>query len=156
MFALSNIPTRRVFQFAVLLWVAVGLFTAGCRAANRARVHPVQGTVLVGGKPAAKALVTFHSESGAKTDVVLPVGEVDEHGNFTLTSYRAGDGAPEGEYRVAVVLFRAVPPRRSAEGDDLPPRNLLPEIYSRADSTPLRATVKHGRNNLEPFELKAK
>jgi hypothetical protein len=140
----------------LLAWVAIGLFTAGCKR-NETKVHPVQGRILVSGKPAARALVTFHPEN--QTDektVIRPTAEVDADGNFRLTSFRSGDGAPEGEYRVSVVWYLANPKPKAVEDDDSNVRNNLPEVYARAATTPLRATVTRGANNLPTVDLKTK
>jgi hypothetical protein len=74
----------------------------------------------------------------------------------SLTSFRAGDGAPEGQYRVSVVWYLASTPRRAVEGDETNVRNYLPEVYAHAETTPLRATISRGKNNLPTFELKTK
>ena len=140
----------------LLAWVALGLFTAGCSRSG-AKPHPVQGRILVSGKPAARALVTFHPENpGDEKSIIRPTAEVDADGNFRLTSFHSGDGAPEGQYRVSIVWYLANPKPRAAEGDDANVRNYLPDVYARAETTPLRATVTRGTNNLPTFELKSK
>jgi hypothetical protein len=108
--------------------------------------------VRVAGRPPSHALVGFHPVGDAGPNAVHPVGEVDEQGRFTLTSYRAGDGAPEGEYRVTVAWFLA----SGRPGDDGPPANYLPDRYARVDATPLRAVVGKGGVVLPPFDLQAK
>jgi hypothetical protein len=139
----------------LLPWVVIGLFTAGCKR-NETKVYPVHGRILVSGKPAARALVTFHPDKPVDENGFRPIAEVDADGNFRLTSFRAGDGAPEGQYRVSVVWYLANPKPKAAEGDDANVRNYLPELYARAETTPLRATVTRGTNNLPTFELKSK
>jgi len=145
-------PMKHVLMIA---WVALGLFTAGC-SPKSSKVHPVQGRIMVAGKPAARALVIFHPENPADEKAIHPSAEVDADGNFRLTSFRSGDGAPEGQYRISVVWYLANPKPHAAEGDDANIRNYLPEVYARAETTPLRATVTRGTNNLPTFELKTK
>ena len=54
---------------------------------------------------------------------------------------------PAGAY---VVLVTWYPPNaRELEN----PKNKLPDVYSRQADSPLRATVKAGPNELEPFRL---
>ena len=145
----------RVKPALLIAWVALGLFTAGC-SPKAAKVHPVQGRIVVAGKPVARALVTFHPEIPTDEKAIHPSAEVDADGNFRLTSFRSGDGAPEGQYRVSVVWYLAKHKPHAAEGDDANIRNYLPDVYSRAETTPLRATVTRGTNNLPTFELKTK
>jgi hypothetical protein len=127
--------------------------TAGCARTDRAAVVPVEGRVLIDGKPAAAASVTFHPLAPGEA-APRPVGQAGADGRFALTSFAAGDGAPPGEYRVTVVCYRAAPGRRASEGDDAPPRNLLPDRYARPDTTPLRATVGPAKADPVTFDLK--
>src|SRR5262249_26197607 len=101
--------TASLMKNALLIaWVAMGLFTGGC-SPKASKVHPVQGRIVVAGKPAARALVTFHPENPAREKAIHPSAEVDADGSFRLTSFRSGDGAPEGQYRVSVVWYLANP-----------------------------------------------
>jgi hypothetical protein len=105
---------------------------------------------LADGRAPAHALVTLQPVGVAGADAVRPTGEVDEQGRFTLTTYTAGDGAPAGEYRVAVDWFLS-------PGRDQDPRNYLPPQYARADVSPLPpVTVAKGDNELPLIELPVK
>ena len=104
------------------------------------------------GRPPFHAQVTFHPVADGGREAILPTGSVDDRGRFTLTSYASGDGAPEGEYRVTVAWFLA----SGRPDDDRPPVNYLPVRYARADTTPLRAVVRKGGVDLEPFRLQAR
>jgi hypothetical protein len=125
----------------------------GCKP-NRKEVYPVRGRVLFNGKPTARALVTFHPVGESGNDAVHPSGEVDAQGNFTLTSYTTGDGAPEGEYQVTVVWWLAA--KAPGAGDETYTRNYLPERYGQVRTSPLRVRVVPGENELPVFELKGK
>src|SRR5437016_3167193 len=94
------------------------LGSAGCSKADRPPVYAVKGRVLLRGKPTTNALVTFHPVADAGADAIRPVGHVDNEGNFTLTTYAAGDGAPEGRYQVTVVWYLAAPVRGPKGGDE--------------------------------------
>jgi hypothetical protein len=139
---------RVVFVSSVLM------LTALCPACSSGRkpVHPVRGQVLVKGRPAARAQITFHPVNDPSPEAVHPVGAVDENGHFTLTSYKQGDGAPPGEYRVTVQWFLATR-TRGASGDDFVTVNYLPARYGRAENSGLRATINKGDNELPPFQL---
>ena len=145
----------RTREFLVA-WVAIGLFTAGCSRIGT-KVNPVHGRLLVAGKPEVRALVTFYLEKPAdEKSVIRPTDEVDADGSFRLASFRSGDGAPEGQYRVSIVWYLANPKPKAAECDDANVRNYLPDLYARAETTPLRATIIRRTNNLPTFELKSK
>src|SRR3954453_17284542 len=90
---------------------------AGCGSKNRP-VFPVSGQVQVDGRPAPGALVIFHPVGDRGPEAVHPLGTVDDQGRFTLTSYTKGDGAPEGEYQVAVRWAVTAPAASPSEGVD--------------------------------------
>jgi hypothetical protein len=118
---------------------------------GRPPTYEVRGQVFANDRPAAHALVTFHPIDDNMPEAVHPTATVDDSGNFTLTSFTAGDGAPAGEYRVTVVRYLAVKSRPGAEDYDT--RNFLPDRYAKLETSELRATVKKGKNELEPFKL---
>jgi hypothetical protein len=131
------------------------LALAACSGCARPEVvYPVQGQVFLDGKPAARAQVVFHPV-GAGPDAAHPVGQTDDEGRFTLTTRETGDGAPAGEYRVAVARFLALQGRGAAEGESVTV-NDLPARYGAAESSGLTATVRPGENRLPPFALKRK
>jgi hypothetical protein len=142
----------------ILLWrrcLALGCAAAAlaCPACGGggAPVHPVTGQVLVAGRPAARALVTFHPVGDAGREKVCPTGHVDDQGRFRLSTFRQGDGAPAGDYQVTVVWFVARPvPGRPDESLTL---NYLPARYASAATSNLRATVSPGNNEVPAFQL---
>ena len=77
---------------------------------------------------------------------------VDDQGRFTLTTYKAGDGTPPGDYRVTVAWFLA----SGRPGDDGPPLNYLPDRFGRVNTTPLHAVVGKSPNDLPAFDLPAR
>ena len=115
--------------------------------AGRKAVYPVAGKVLFKGRPAAGAIVQFHPENPDK-EVLVPQGETDSEGNFELTSYEFGDGAPAGQYVVTVIW--GVP----AKGGDGYDRMLVPPKYMRQETSGLNAVVLAQPTTLEPFQLK--
>ena len=133
------------------LCCTLALFCSACGSARKP-AFPVHGQVRMNGQAANHAQVNFIPVGDAGPDAVHPIGEVDGQGRFTLTSYVAGDGAPEGEYRVTVAWFLA----SGRPGDDGPPLNYLPAAYALPESTPLHAVVGKGGAELQPFDLKTR
>src|SRR5947209_5687537 len=148
-------PTNRWCRRLTLLTGGVlGLCLGGCSEAEKP-TYPVRGQVLIEGKPAARALVAFHPVGATGREAVHPAGQADEQGNFTLTSFAAGDGAPPGEYQVTVVCL--VPIKvRNRNDDETITRNVLPARYAKAETSQLRATIAQGDNTLQAFTLKTK
>lgn len=109
---------------------------------NQKPVHPVKGSITVGGQPAVAAFVLFTpvNEPPAAKDP-RPRAEVKEDGSFAISTYGAEDGAPLGEYVVTVTW----------EDRDLGDK--LGGRYSDSKRSTLRATVKEGVNDLPPFKL---
>ena len=77
---------------------------------------------------------------------------MNENGEFMLSTFTAGDGAPAGDYRATVVWYLATPTRTG--GDDTISANYLPPRYAGAETSGLTVTVVPGTNELPPFELK--
>ena len=139
-----------------LPFVAAGLvfLGLGCSASNKEQhkpVFPVHGKVLVNGKPAVKAQVIFHPQNNPDPNAIRPSGEVDAEGAFTLSSYTAGDGAPTGEYAVAVLWFEG---SSSSGGDAESGGDRLGGRYSNPQRSGLHAKIIEGPNELPPFQLK--
>jgi 5-hydroxyisourate hydrolase-like protein (transthyretin family) len=106
------------------------------------QTHPLKGTVAFEGKPAAGATVRFYRPDPANPTRPQYVadGLTEEDGTFVLSTYKAFDGVPAGEYRVTVVQTG-----RYASGQ-LKDENKLPAKYADARTTPLRVEVKAGEN----------
>ncbi len=142
-------------RLAGLSFGTLALFLAavqsGCSSGNRP--VEVRGIVTLDDRPVPDATVVFLREGGKGR----PASAItDEEGYFSLTTFRQGDGALPGEYRVIV---------RKDEGSSTPPpevdaadhqsvtahyrdlmerrkaKSLLPAIYANETTTPLRCTV---------------
>jgi hypothetical protein len=108
-------------------------------------LHPVEGQVLFMGQPAAGAQVVFHPKDANANAIASATVKPD--GTFIVTTYPHGEGAQEGEYDVLITWF----PENARELDN--PQNKLPAKYARQGEAQLTATVKAGKNKLEPFRL---
>jgi 5-hydroxyisourate hydrolase-like protein (transthyretin family) len=117
-------------------------------SSGRKPVNPVRGQILVNGKPAAQAQVLLHPVEGGQSEP-HPTGQTDDQGNFTLTSYANGDGAPEGSYAVTVTWFRVAAGGRN----EVVRYNALPQRYAVPESSQLRVTIAKGNNELTPLQL---
>lgn len=126
---------------------AIGLLLICSCKDNGLKLNPVRGQLFFQGAPAEGALVVFQRQGATGASDPKPSGKVGNDGSFTLTTYQHGEGAPAGDYVVLVTWFP--PNARELENAT----NKLPARFASADSTTLKATVKDGTNELEPFRL---
>lgn len=126
--------------------VALALSTLGCGPPAQ---HPVRGSVFFLKKPAVGARVVLHPVDPKITGPVTPSAVVGEDGSFVVATRAPGDGAPAGEYRIAIAWY---PKNAKAEfGGEI--RNRLPEVYSDPSTSGLAATVAPQANEWVPFFL---
>src|SRR5436189_4588890 len=90
---------NRPAKLALSILATVGIVLTGCSNSSRPPTYPVTGTVTMQGKPVAGAVITFvpTSNEGEAASAIT-----DSEGKYALTTWRAGDGARPGEYRVKV------------------------------------------------------
>jgi len=138
-------------------WAAVALLAlTGC--SNRPETAPVVGSVTLAGKPLEEGRIMFYPDEGRPA-----VGAV-ENGRYELTTFDSGDGAVLGTHRVTVTATKVgadaqMPASFEEELAGKAPvpakynvQWLVPEAYSRRESTPLSAEVEPGKNVLD-FEI---
>lgn len=125
------------------------------------------------GGPVANAVVVF----SPKEKQPVATGRTDDTGHYVVTTYDDGDGAAAGRYAVLVIKQSGGGSGGGASIGGHNPDNpnapfaspshavgrrgktvsrstsTLPEKYSNADQSDLKATVKEGENELN-FELK--
>jgi hypothetical protein len=130
------------------------LAAAGCGGGTaHPPAYPVSGRVLdAAGRPAEKAVVTFH-RAGAGSNDAKPSARVAADGTFRLSTYAENDGAPAGEYAVTVV-WPGPPPKdlRSDPGEEGPDR--LSGRYRDPAKAAWRVTVGEGPTTLDLLQLK--
>jgi hypothetical protein len=148
----SSLRPSRAFGWA-LSALMVSLL-AGC-SDGRLPVNPVSGEVRVDGQPAKGASVVFHPVGTITAESVHPAALVDDQGHFQLTTYQEGDGAPAGDYEVAIVWNVTTKTDRPDEGTDgFVTKNLLPDKYASGHTSGLTAKVTAGSNAIPVFDLK--
>jgi hypothetical protein len=132
------------------LWVlGLVLTLASCSGKYGAHPpYPTTGRVKVNGQPAKGAMVVFHHVGDWGEKSIVPRAWTDDAGRFTLSTYGVGDGAPAGEYRVAVQW----PAYR--RGKNVGP-DLLGGKFAKSATSGLTARVAEGTNELPAFEIKA-
>lgn len=129
-------------RYTILLLIVVGI-GCGSEPTGPEKV-PVTGTVSLNGESLPGAVITFIPTG--KTPGLGGTARSDASGKFVLTSARGGEGAPAGEYRVAVSR-RLMPDGSPVPADDKTPpiespaQESLPPIYSNPEMTQLTATV---------------
>lgn len=131
--------TRRMLATAAGLWAAT---IAGCGEA-RPRTVAVRGQITYHAQPLAGGTVTFVPfEPGPAA-----IGVISKHGRFTLTTFRPGDGALPGEYRVMIVAMAEM---KGLLPEDLGASSLLliPYRYANHLTSGLTAQVIDGDNNV--------
>ena len=154
----------RLFILLIMTLAAVG-----CGSKGGIKTYYVEGTVTLDGEPLEDALITFipvTETPGSKT----AGGKTDASGMYVLTSDSglAGQGAVAGDYLVTIrkVKITAVPRRGEAAPTAEQLKNpyyqppamdsiqtvITPRSYAAATTTPLRATVTKGKNEIT-FDL---
>jgi hypothetical protein len=147
------------------LAVALTVFAAvaGCGGSGPKEIPtvPIRGSVRFKGKPAAGAIVVLHPTGGAQDLMTLrPQAECDAQGCFQVRTYREGDGAPVGDYRVSIVWptpsrdfwgvpLHEIPPAERTVGPDR-----LARRYENPDRSGLRIAVGPDPTSVPPFELR--
>lgn len=111
--------------------------------------HPVRGELFINGEPAYGAKVFFFPVDAPKDPRAnCPLGQVNEAGQFALSTYGEGDGAPAGEYIVCFEWPNKHALKGTFEGSD----RLGGKYYNKADST-YRFTVNPGENQVPRYNL---
>jgi hypothetical protein len=148
----TKMSSRRVAMCRGLGLVAVGgLMTSGFSGCGDSSntiptVYPVKGRILLSdGKPLTSGQVVLVSKQARE----FP-GKVESDGRFSIKT-GAGDGAPEGEYKVRIDPEpQAGNTGRTKKGVASLP---FPAKYSDETTSNLKVTVKPGENDLEPIKL---
>ncbi|MBN9120327.1 MAG: hypothetical protein J0I06_14415 [Planctomycetes bacterium] len=139
---------RRISVFVLLSLLA------GCapqeKSDNRVKVYPVEGKLLVLGRPAGDAALAFRAADKDRAGGHCPVGITRADGTFRLTTYSQDDGAPEGEY--VITLYWPHDPQFATgvacECSEVTTHDRLFGRYADPATSQLRATVRPERNEI--------
>jgi hypothetical protein len=112
-------------------------------------VADVDGMLIVQGKPAPKVRIQFIPDIDAHTTGPVSFGETDEQGKFSLILQvpNSNSNAPGAVVGSHVVVLTDLELAASATGRGVPIR-FGPE-YSSIAGTPLKQTVKEGKQTIE-------
>ncbi|HOM16296.1 MAG TPA: hypothetical protein PLQ00_03165 [Thermoguttaceae bacterium] len=136
---------RMLLSFAVVGGIAF-LLGGGCSRQPSVNMVPVRGTVKFtdGTIPQGEVATVFFEpvDIGAQANQLAPgvfrkaaFGDINsKDGSFQLTTVSPGDGAIVGKYKVIFQVHKTYLGRES----------LIPEKYTRAETTPFEVTVEPG------------
>ncbi|QVL33182.1 hypothetical protein KIH39_04490 [Telmatocola sphagniphila] len=132
-------------------WVAILSFACISCSGDPYNGHPpqpVSGQVLINGEPAKGASIIFHHEGDWGTRSIVPQATCDQEGKFVMSTYSQNDGAPEGEYKIAL----SWPAYRTKKASP----DKLNGKFSDPKTSGLKVTIHPGKNELAPIEIKAR
>ena len=140
------------------------ILLSGCNSGPK--VAPVRGRVTYNGKPVTGGKIMFYPEHGRPS-----LGTIAEDGTYSLTNKVAGDGAQVGQHKVTIestkvhpgstIEAKSVEEEMSQARKGYPPGKwlvagkldwLVPEKYSRLESSTLTATVED-KSNVIDFDI---
>jgi hypothetical protein len=138
---------RRRNWLNLAIWLGAAIIVAGCSRSEFDST--VSGTVTLDGKPLDLGFVCFSREGGGNP----AMGTIQRGGSYILrTSNKTGLNA--GKYRVIVSALDTPNPPPGVR-DTTPPKQLVPEKYTNADTSRLQFDVAPGSNTFD-INLKSK
>lgn len=157
-------------QASCLILLVTIVSGCGQPTAARTPVYKVTGKVTFVGSPLIGAVVSF-SPTGNQP---AAIGRTNDTGNFTLTTYKAGDGAAAGDFKVLVMMIDSAGSGASPKDAHFKDQssyvpidthaatkggkatgNVLPAKFSDPKQSPLSATVDPKKSeNTFNFDLK--
>lgn len=143
MLAVPTLRTARLPGLVVLM--ALG-WTAGCGSKPQAPIPlaAVKGVVTYQGQPLPSGTISFMPVRGTNT----ATGDI-VNGEYSLSTFTPGDGAPAGDYLVAVTAWEKAPEMGVEGVPSIPARYLDPK------KSGLTATVSQEQEQTIDFPLQA-
>lgn len=133
---------------AACLMLAIGFgLLAGCgRDSSTMETVAASGVVTFKGQPLSGATLFFVPDKGPRASA-----ESDKDGKFKLMTYRPGDGAVPGDFKITIAKY--VPDPATANTHTPGSINEVPEKYNNPTSSGLTAKIEKGKKNEFKFEL---
>lgn len=123
---------------------------ASCAGNGRKPVYTVKGKVIYRGKPAQGATIVLHPTGDQEMNALKSFGTTGPDGTFQVTTYRADDGVPEGEY-VVTIIWTTPPASNNPDLGEGPDR--LNNRYADPKTSTWRVTVEKKPLELEAFKI---
>ncbi|MEY4396222.1 MAG: hypothetical protein RL595_3471 [Planctomycetota bacterium] len=119
-------------------------------------VFPAKGKLEFQGKPLDGVTLIFNPVD--ENQKIKPQATTDGEGNFTATTFQTGDGAPEGEFLITLVVKteESDSAREDAEGNGRakPAKTKFPVKFQNPTTSTLRVKVSKGQADLGTLEIK--
>jgi hypothetical protein len=141
--------SKSITRASVAILLGLIAVLTGCNSETKISVVPVSGKVTFQGQPASGAQVVLHPVGAKEDKKFAATGKVKDDGTFKIGVYADDDGAPPGEYVATVQWFKVV----QTDGGVGRGPNVLPAKYAKADTSPLKVTVKNEATQLDPIDV---
>lgn len=143
--------TRRLPSVAI--WGLGLALLSGCGRAREPweTVYPASGEITFKGRPLKNVELSFHPLDDIVPETVRPWAKTSDSGEFVLSTYNQGDGAPSGRYKVTAVHHEIVVSKGGGMG--VKPNN-LPGKYASKDTTDWIIEIAEGETKIPRMELK--
>lgn len=119
-------------------------------------VYPAKGKLEYQGKPLAGVTLIFHPVD--ENQKIKPQATTDAEGNFAATTFQTGDGAPEGEFIITLLVRSgesdSTREDAEAEGRTMPAKIKFPAKYQNPNTSSLRIKAGKAQPNLGILEIK--
>jgi hypothetical protein len=113
-------------RLCIAVFGFIGLACSGGCAGDASKLVPVEGSVMLDGRPLPRVHVMFDRPELNPNANKAYIGKTDEQGRYTLRSLVDDQsGAQPGDYRVSLTTAVAEPPYR--EDAPLPPERVPPQ-----------------------------
>ncbi len=135
--------------------VVCGLLTVsivgGCgRSKPWETAYPAVGILTHKGRPVKDAELAFFPVDANVPESVLPKAKTRENGEFDVSTYDNGDGAPAGKYKVTVIHHEIV-----IKGESMTAKpNDLPKKFASKETTDLIVEIDRKATKIPPIDLK--
>ena len=148
----SYLPPRTLLSTASVLVLMLAALLAGCGQTVPSRVEtvPARGSISFQGQSIAGAFVALHPKAPRDFEAPTATAVVQPDGKFAVTTYEAGDGAPEGDYIVTVQWRKAT----KSGGEFVPGPNLLPAKYGQPETSDVTVHIAASVAELPPIVLR--